>query len=71
MDYLSEHNSIVWLIFIVYAITTLLIVPDLVGDHQSPKSAAEHNERALSFASRFLTRIGLIVPLLLLLGNSI
>ena len=71
MNYLSEQDSIVWLIFIVYAITALFILPDFISDRQSPKSAEEHNERALGFASKFLTRMALILPMLVLLKNNI
>lgn len=71
MNYLSQPNSVVWLIFIAYTLTALFILPNLIGDRQLPRSAEEHNERAIGFASRFLTRIALIFPMLLLLGNNI
>lgn len=71
MNYLSEHNSIVWLIFIIYALTALFILPDFAGDRQLPELPEEHNERAIGFASRFLTRIALIIPMLILLKNNI
>jgi len=71
MNHLSEQNSIVWLIFIVYALTALLILPSFTGDRPPLKSAEEDNERAIGFASRFLTRMALIFPMLALLKNSI
>jgi len=71
MNHLSEQNSVVWLIFIIYTLTVLFILPDSISDRQLTKSAEEHNEQALGFASRFLTRFVLIFPMLLLLSNNI
>lgn len=67
MDY-SEHNSIVWLISIVYALTALFILPDSIGDRHLLKLAKEHNEGAIGFALRFLN-IVLIFPMISLENN--
>ncbi|MEL6931125.1 MAG: hypothetical protein AAFO95_21270 [Cyanobacteria bacterium J06600_6] len=71
MNYISDHNSLVWLVFTIYAITALLIVPLPISSKKLSKSIEEDNQQALRFASRFLTRIVLIFPLLFLLQSNI
>ena len=71
MNYLSEHNTLVWFIFTIYAITALFIVPSNLSYKTQTSSVEEDNEQAIRFASRFLTRIVLILPMLFLLQNNI
>ncbi|MEL6493827.1 MAG: hypothetical protein AAFQ41_01725 [Cyanobacteria bacterium J06623_7] len=70
MNYLSEQSTLVWIIFAIYAVSALFIVPNTVSS--GPQAdAAEHNEQALGFASRFILRIVLILPMIVLLKNNI
>ncbi|ELS00448.1 hypothetical protein Xen7305DRAFT_00001490 [Xenococcus sp. PCC 7305] len=73
MNYLlSDHNSLVWLYFILYAITIIFLVPSTNKKSNNQLVTAEvTNERALQFASQLVLRTVLIVPMLFLLKNSL
>lgn len=72
MNYLlSDKNTLIWLVFTIYAVSALFIVPAPIG--LKTKSIAEdnNNERSLQFASRFILRVALIFPMLLIIENII
>ena len=74
MNYLlSDKNSLVWLIFTTYTVATLFIIPRTSeSEPQGIKSDLDlSNNRAIAFASRFIMRIVLIFPLLILLKSNV
>ncbi|MBE9047193.1 hypothetical protein IQ255_22800 [Pleurocapsales cyanobacterium LEGE 10410] len=72
MDYLlSEKNTLIWLMFTIYAVTALFIVPNAIDCESSAIADNANNARALQFASRFIMRIALIFPMILLIKHTI
>ena len=65
----SDQNTLVWLCFTVYVLTAVFLFPNNI------KLASENldvsNQKALQFASRFILRIALIIPMIFLLKNNI
>lgn len=72
MSYLlSDHNTLVWLYFIIYTLTIIFLVPTTKKSNKEPISTEVSNERALQFASQLILRTVLIFPMIFLLKNSI
>ena len=71
MNYLlSDKNTLIWLMFTIYAVSALFIVPDVVN-LKSYSISEDINHNALQFASRLILRIALILPMLSILKNTI
>ena len=72
MNYLfSDKNTLIWLIFAVYTVSALFILPNTINLNSSIASEDTNNARAISFASRFMMRIALIIPTILIIKNTI
>ena len=72
MSYLlSDKNTLVWLYFLIYALTIVFLVPTTKDSKTKSISLEISNEKALRFASQLLLRTVLIFPMLILLKNSI
>ncbi len=68
---ISDHNTLVWLYFIIYALTIIFLVPNTKKSNNEAISAELSNEKALKFASQMILRASLIFPMIFLLKNSI
>ncbi len=64
-----DQNTLIWVCFTAYTITALLILPNTV--ELPVKNLDISNQQALQFASRFVLRIALIFPMILLLKNIV
>ena len=73
MDYLfSDANTlIIWLMFTIYAVTALFIVPNAIAFKSSAVEDNANNDRAIEFASRFVLRVALIIPMIVVIKNTI
>jgi hypothetical protein len=70
MDYLiSDKNTLIWFCFTVYVITAVFILPSSI--EFKSKTVDISNQQALQFASRFMLRTALILPMVFLLKNAI
>lgn len=70
MNYLlSDKNTLVWFCFTVYVLTTVFILPNKI--ELNSKTVDITSQKALQFASRFILRIALIIPMVFLLQNVI
>ena len=70
MNYLaSDQNTLVWLCFTIYVLTAVFLFPNSI------KFKAENldvsTQQALQFASRFILRIALVIPMVFLLKNTV
>ena len=71
MNYLlSDKNTLIWLVFTIYAVSALFIVPNVINLNYDAISE-DINHNALQFASRLILRIALILPMLSMLKNTI
>ena len=71
MNYLlSDKNTLIWLMFTIYAVSALFIVPNVINLN-SYAISEDINYNALQFASRLILRIALILPMLSILKNTI
>lgn len=71
MEYLiADRNTLAWLMFALYAVSALFIIPNRINARQAASIDAV-NDLALQFASRFILRIALIFPLLFVIKNTI
>lgn len=71
MNYLlSDKNTLIWLVFTIYAVSALFIVPNVIN-LKSYTISEDINHNALQFASRLVLRIALILPMLSILKNTI
>ncbi len=66
---MSAQNTLVWFCFTVYVLTAVFLFPNM-SEFKS-KTVDVSNQQALQFASRFVLRIALIVPMVFLLKNAI
>ncbi|MGD1920891.1 MAG: hypothetical protein ACFCAD_19625 [Pleurocapsa sp.] len=64
-----DQNTLIWVCFTAYTITALHILPTTV--ELPVKNLDISNQQALQFASRFVLRIALIFPMILLLKNIV
>ncbi|HHP7229514.1 MAG TPA: hypothetical protein ACFCUY_01490 [Xenococcaceae cyanobacterium] len=72
MNYLmSDKSALIWLGFIIYTLTTVLMVSNILKPNFSTESANNSHGKELQFASQFILRIGLLFPLLILIKNTI
>ncbi len=72
MSYLlSDKNTLVWLYFIIYALTIIFLVPTTKKSNNEVISAEVSNDKALKFASQLILRASLIFPMIFLLKISI
>ena len=76
MNYtVTEHHTVVWLWFILYAITIVLLIPNSKKEKANSITTAEDleaaNKQALQFASKLVLRTVLIVPMLFLLQRTL
>ena len=72
MNYLlSDKNALIWLIFTIYAMTALFIIPNSINSESSTTANDINNDRAIEFASRLMIRIALIVPMIFIIKNTI
>ena len=72
MDYLtSDKNTLIWLIFTVYAVSVILIIPNTIDFQTKAVSIEANNDRALQLASGLVLRTCLILPMLILLKNVV
>lgn len=72
MNYLlSDKSSLVWLVFTTYTVATLFIIPSAAESESQGIDSELNNDCAIGFASRFVMRIALIFPLLILLKTNI
>lgn len=72
MNYLSSnHHTLVWLWFTLYAVTILLLIPDNTQSQTQIETVEANNEKALQLASKMIIRTVLIIPMLFLLKNTI
>lgn len=70
MNYLvSGQNTLVWLCFTAYTFTAVFLLPNM--SEFSTNNIDTSNQKALEFASKFIFRIALILPMLFLLKNAI
>jgi hypothetical protein len=70
MDYLTFNtNTLVWFCFTVYIVTAIFLLPNLI-EFKSKKIDIS-NQKALQFASRFILRTTLILPMVFLLKNAV
>ena len=71
MDYLlSDRNTLIWLMFTIYVVSALFIVPNTIFE-SSTVGDNTNNDRALQLASRLLMRIALILPMIFIIRNTI
>ena len=71
MNYLlADKNTLVWFVFTVYAITAIFIVPNTINFKTQDVAIDVVNQQALQFASRFIMRLVLILPMVILLKSS-
>ena len=72
MNYLSsDRNTLIWLMFTIYAVTALFIVPNAIAFKSSAVENNASNNRAIEFASRFIMRVALIIPMIVIIKNTI
>ena len=73
MDYLSssDKNSLIWLMFTIYAVTALFIVPNAIAFKPSAIADDANNDRAIGLAWRFIVRVALVVPMIFIIKNTI
>lgn len=70
MNYLmSDKNTLVWFCFTVYVFTAVFLLPNAI-EFRSKKIDIS-SQQALQFASRFILRIALILPMVFLLKNAV
>ena len=70
MNYLtSDQNTLVWFCFTVYVLTAVFLFPNSIKFKADNLDIS--TQQALQFASRFILRIALIIPMILLLKNSV
>jgi hypothetical protein len=70
MNYLiSDKNTLIWFCFVLYALTAVFLLPNFVEFKSSTIDVSE--QQAWQFASRFILRIALVLPMVLLLKNAI
>lgn len=67
---LYDKNTLVWFLFTLYAISALFILPNRL-DFESSVESNINNARAINFASRFMMRIVLIIPMIFIIKNTI
>ena len=70
MNYLSDKNTLIWLVFTIYAVSALFIVFNVINLN-SYAISENINHNILQFASRLILRIALILPMLSILRNTI
>ena len=71
MEYLiADKNTLAWLMFTLYAVSALFIIPNRINVCQAASIEAV-NDKALQFASRLILRIALIFPMLFVIKNTI
>ncbi|WP_319423341.1 hypothetical protein [Pleurocapsa sp. FMAR1] len=70
MNYLvSARNTLVWFCFTVYVFTAVFLLPNMLEfSSQNPDIS---NQQVLEFASKFIFRIALTLPMLFLLKNAV
>ncbi|MGL5836276.1 MAG: hypothetical protein ACRC1Z_24065 [Waterburya sp.] len=70
MNYLvAEQNTLIWFCFTVYVVTAVFLFPSNI--EPSSQSADVSEQKIWQFASRFILRIVLIVPMVFLLKNNL
>ncbi len=70
MNYLvSDRNTLVWFCFTVYVFAAVFLLPNI--SEFSSKNIDTSNQKALKFASRFVFRIALTLPMLFLIKNAV
>lgn len=70
MNYLtSDQNILVWFCFTVYVLTAVFLFPNSIKFKAADLDIS--TQKALQFASRFILRIALIIPIIFLLKNTI
>ena len=68
-DLISDQNTLVWFCFTVYVLTAVFLLPNPI--QFKSQNIDVSNQQALQFASRFIFRLALIVPIVFLLKNTI
>ena len=72
MNYLSsDKNTLIWLIFTIYTVSALFIIPNAINFKLSTTANDASNDRAIAFASGLLLRIALVIPMIFIVKNTI
>ncbi len=69
--YLSDKSTIIWFIFTIYIISAVFLLPNRVNWEAQSVEIDAQIQQPLKFASRFIFRITLIFPMLILLQNAL
>ncbi len=70
MNYLvGDQNTLVWFCFTVYVFAAVFLLPNT--SEFTTKNIDISNRKALKFASIFVFRIALTLPMLFLLKNAV
>lgn len=71
MDYLVSHHTLIWLWFIIYAVTIVFLIPNSSQKKAVLKTVEADKKKALDLGSKIILRTVLIFPMLFLLKNAI
>lgn len=66
---ISDSNNLMWFCFTVYVLTVVFLIPNPIQFNSKNIDVADR--QALQFASRFILRIALVIPIIFLLKNAI
>ena len=70
MNYLvGDQNTLVWFCFTVYVFAAVFLLPNI--SEFTTKNIDTSNQKVLKFASIFVFRIALTLPMLFLLKNAV
>jgi hypothetical protein len=70
MNYLmSDRNTLIWFCFTVYLMTAIFLLPNTI--ELKSQQVDLYSQKVLQFASRFMLRIALILPMVFLLKNAV
>lgn len=72
MEYLAlDKHTLVWFCFTVYTITAIFLVSSTAESNFQTITVDNSHEKELVFVTRFILRLALIFPMLILLKNVI
>ena len=69
--FLEDKSTIIWFVFTLYVISAIFLIPSRINLDTQQVDIDTDTQQPLKFASRFVLRIALIFPMLILLQNVI
>lgn len=66
---IAEQSTLIWFCFTVYVVTAVFLFPSNLEPSSVNPDVSDH--KAWQFASRFILRIVLILPMVFLLKNTL